>query len=80
MSLLQKFKTDSYCVGGENYSGTNKRREFNAAKGTKLLQGNYTKRKRNKSRTISEAKIEAERLKDFFKSVKKATVNWKKSC
>ena len=28
MSLLPKFKTNSYCVGGRHYSGTNNKRVF----------------------------------------------------
>ena len=28
MSLLQKFKTSSYCVDGGHYSGTNNKRSF----------------------------------------------------
>ena len=42
MSLLNKFKTNSYCVGGRHYSGTNNIRGFNGepasqitSKGTK---------------------------------------------
>ena len=39
-----------------------------------MLKGNCTKCKRNKSVTVSDATIEAEGLKDFFKSSGKATV------
>ena len=74
MSLLQKFKTNSYCVGGRHYSGTSNIRGFITSKGTKMSKGNCVKCKRNKSMTVSEATIEAEGLKDFFKSVGKATV------
>ena len=28
MSLLQKFKNNSYCVGGRHYSGTNNKRFY----------------------------------------------------
>ena len=78
MSLLNKFKTISYCVGGRHYSGTNNIRGFITSKGTKMLMGNSVKCKRNKSMTVSDATIEAEGLKDFFKSVGKATVNFGK--
>ena len=78
MSLLEKFKTNSYCVGGRHYSGTNIIRGFITSKGTKTLKGNCVKCKRNKSRTVIDATIEAERLKDFFKSVGRATVNFGK--
>ena len=40
-----------------------------------MLTGNCVKCKRNKSMTVSDAKIEAEGLKDFFKSVGRATNN-----
>ena len=79
MSLLNKFKTNSYCVGGRHYSGTNNiRRGVISAKGTKMLKGNCVKCNRNKSMTVSDATIEAEGLKDFFKSVGRATVNFGK--
>ena len=78
MSLLSKFKTNSYCVGGRHYSGTNNIRDFITSKGTKMLKGNCVKCKRNKLMTVSDATIEAEGLKDFFKSVGKATVNFGK--
>ena len=78
MSLLNKFKTNSYCVGGRHYSGTNNVHGFISAKGTKMLRGNCVKCRRNKSMTVSDATIEAEGLKDFFKSVGRATVNFGK--
>ena len=78
MSLLNKFKTYSYCIGGRHYSGTNDIRGFVSAKGTKMLKGNCVKCRRNESMTVSDATIEAEGLKDFFKSVGRATVNFGK--
>ena len=78
MSLLNKFKTKSYCVGGRHYSGTNNIRGFFNSKGTKMLKGNYAKCKRNKSLTFSDATIQAEGLKDFFKSARRAAVNFRK--
>ena len=78
MSLLNKFKTNSYCVGGRHYSGTNDIRGFITSKGTKMLKGNCVLCRRNKSMTVSDATIEAEGLKDFFKSVGIATVNFGK--
>ena len=79
MSLLNKFKTNSYCVGGTHYSGTNNIRGFVSAKGTKMLKGNCVKCRRNKSMTVSDATIEAEGSKDFFKCVGRATVNFGKN-
>ena len=78
MSILNKFKTNSYCVGGRHYSGTNNISGAITSKGTKMLKGNCVKCKRNKSMTVSDATIEAEGLKDFFKSVGRATVNFGK--
>ena len=78
MRTLVKFKTNSYCVGGRHYSGTNNIRGVVSAKGTKMLKGNCTKCRRNKSMTVSDATIEAEALKDFFKSVGRATANFGK--
>ena len=75
MSNFNKFKISSYCVGSRHYSGTNNIRGFVTAKGTKMSKGYCTKCIRNKSNTISDAAIEAEGLKDSFKSVDKATVN-----
>ena len=75
MSSFNRFKTNSYCVGRRHYSGTKNIRGVVTAKGTKMLKGNCVKCKRNKSVTVSDATIEAEGLKDFFKSVGKATVN-----
>ena len=78
MSLLENFKTNSYYVGGRHYSGTNNIRGFITSKGTKTLKGNCVKCKRNKTMTVLDATIEAEGLKDFFKSVGRATVNFEK--
>ena len=77
MSLLNKFKTNSYCVGGRHLSGTNNISGAITSKGTKMLRS-CTKCRRNKSMTVFDATIEAEGLKDFFKSVGKATVNFGK--
>ena len=78
MSVLQKFKSNSNCVGGRHFSGTNNISGAITSKGTKMLRGNCVKCKRNKSMTVSDATIEAKGLKDFFKSVGRATVNFGK--
>ena len=78
ISLLNTFKTNSYCVGGRHYSATINKRGVVSAKGTKMLRGNCVKCRRNKSMTVSDATIEPEGLKDFFKSVGKDTVNFGK--
>ena len=54
MSLLNKFKTNSYCVGGRHYSGTVNIRGAITSKGTKMLKGNCVLCRRNKSMTISD--------------------------
>ena len=77
MSILNKFKTNSYCVGGGHYSGTVNIRGAITSKGTKMLKDNCVLCRRNKSMTVSDATIE-EGLKDFFKSVGRATVNFGK--
>ena len=43
-----------------------------------MLKGNCVKCRRNNSITVSDATIEAEGLKDFFKSVGRAAVNFGK--
>ena len=40
MSSFNKFKTNSYCVGGRHYSGTGNIRGVVSTKGTKMLKGN----------------------------------------
>ena len=76
MSNFNKFKTKSYCVGGRFYSGTNNIRDVVTAKGAKMLKGSCAIGRCKKSMTVSDATIAAEGLKDFFKSVGKATVNF----
>ena len=50
MSLLQKYKTKSFCAGGRHYSGSNSTRGYITSKGTKMLKGNCVKCKRNNLR------------------------------
>ena len=78
MSNFNKYKTYSYCVGGRHYSCTNNIRGVVTAKGTKMFKGSCAMCRRKKSMTVSDATIAAERLKDFFRSVGKATVNFGK--
>ena len=78
MSLLNKFENNSYCVGGRHYNGTVNIRGAITSKGTKMLKGNCVLCRKNKSMTVSDATIEAEGFKDFFKSVGKDTVNFEK--
>ena len=76
----QKFKTDSYCVGGRHRSGTkditdeitvNKK----TGKDTKLLVGKCVICNRKKSMIVSDNTIKAEGLGDFFKNLGKKGLN-----
>ena len=72
----QKFKSDSYCVGGKHRSGTkNITGEITVNKKTgkqiKLLVGNCVICDRKKSMIVSDNTIQAEGLGDFFKSLGK---------
>ena len=72
----QKFKTNSYCVGGKHRSGTkditgeitvNKK----TGKQIKLLVGKCLICDRKKSMIVSDNTIQAEGLGDFFKNLGK---------
>ena len=76
----QKFRTDSYCVGGRLGSGTkditgeitiNKK----TGKDTKLLVGKCVICNRKKSMIVSDNTIKAEGLGDFFKNLGKKGLN-----
>ena len=72
----QKFKTNSYCVGGKHYTGTkNITGEITVNKKTnkqiKLLVGKCVMCDRKKSMIVSDNTIKAERLGDFFKNLGK---------
>ena len=79
MSNFYMFKTNSYCVGGRHYSGTNNIRGEFTAKGTKMLKGSCAMCRRNKSMALSDATIAAEVLKDFFRSAGKVNFGKKVS-
>ena len=74
----QKFKTNSYCVGGKHYSGTkNITGEITVNKKTgkqiKLLVGKCVICDRKKSMIVSDNTIQAEGLGDFFKNLGKVS-------
>ena len=78
-----KFKNNSYCVGGKHYSATtNIRGDITVNKKTgmsvKLLAGTCSTRKRNKSLIVSDQTIQAEGLGDFFKHLGSAAKNVEK--
>ena len=77
---FQKFKSNSYCVGGKHYSQTiniygDTKYNKKTQKPIKMLKGTCAKCNRNKSQIVSDQTIEAEGLKDFFKNVAKAAKN-----
>ena len=76
----QKFKPDSYCVGGKHRSGTkNISGEITINKKTgreiKLLVGKCMVCNRKKSMIVSDNTIEAEGLGDLFKNLGKKGLN-----
>ena len=76
----QKFKNDSYCVGGRHKSGTkNMGGEITFIKKTgkeiKLLVGKCVVCNKRKSMIVSDSVIQAEGLSDFFKYLGKKGLN-----
>ena len=74
---FNKFKNNSYCVGGKHYSATIKiRGDITVNKKTgmsvKLLRGTCSTCKRNKSLIVSDQTSQAEGLGDFFRGIGKA--------
>ena len=76
----QKFKSNSYCVGGRHYSSTtnitgdisiNKK----TGKNVKLLIGRCSVCNRKKTMIFSDSVIQAEGLGDFFKNLGKKSLN-----
>ena len=71
----QKFKTNSYCVGGKHYSGTKtitgEITVKKAGKQIKLLVGKCVICDRKKPMIVSDNTIKAERLGDFLKNLGK---------
>ena len=71
---FQKFKSDSYCVGGRHKSTTVKTYGDITSKGIKALIGFCSNCQRKMSMTVSDNTIEAEGLSDFFKNPGKSSV------
>ena len=73
---FNKFKNNSYCVGGKHYSATTNIRGDITQKKTgapnKLLRGTCSTCKRNKSLIVSDQTIQAVGLGDFFRGKGKA--------
>ena len=77
---FNKFKNNSYCVGGKHYSTTiNIRGDITQNKKTgapvKLLRGTCSTCKRNKSLIVSDQTFQAEGLGNFFKQLGSAAKN-----
>ena len=70
---FQKFKSDSYCVGGRHRSATVKIYGDITSKGSKILIGCCSVCNRKKSMTVSDNTIKAEGLGDIFKNLGKVS-------
>ena len=68
---FQKFKSDSYCVGGRHRSTTIKIYGDKTSKGSKVLLGYCSVCNRKKSMTVSNNTIKEEGLGSFFKNLGK---------
>ena len=80
---FQKFKSDSYCVGGRHRSSTKKIYGDITSKGSKVLIGYCSVCNRKKSMTVSDKTIKAEGLGSFLKKnwerfLQKQVKNWQK--
>ena len=72
---FNKFKSDSYCVGGRHRSASLKIYGDITCKASKRLIGYCSFCKRKKSMTVSDNTIKAEGLGDFFKNLGKKGLN-----
>ena len=68
---FQKFKTNSYCVGGRHRSATTKICGDKTTKCSKVLIGCCSICNRKKSMTVSDNTIQAEGLGSFFKNLRR---------
>ena len=68
---FNKFKTDSYCVGGRHRSALKNIYGDITSKGNKVLIGFCSVCNKKKSMTVSDDTIKAEGLCDFFKNLGK---------
>ena len=68
---FQKYKTDSYCVGGRHRSATIKIYGDITSKNSKVLIGYRSVCNRKKSMTVSDNTIKAEGLGSFLKNLGK---------
>ena len=75
---FNKFKSDSYCVGGRHKSATKNIHGDITSKGNKTLIGYCSICNRKKSMTVSDNTIQAEGLGDFLKNLGKKGLNLSK--
>ena len=80
---FQKFKNNSYCVGGKHYFGTkNISGEISVnkkiGKEIKFLVGQCVVCNKRKAMIVSDNTIQAERLSDFFKNLGKKSLMYQK--
>ena len=75
---FNKYKTDSYCVGGRHRSSTKNIYGDITSKRSKVLIGFCSICNRKKSMTVSDDTIKAEGLGDFFKNLGKKALNTSK--
>ena len=68
---FQKFKSDSYCVGGRHRSSTMKIYGDITYKGSKVIIGFSSKCNRQKSMTVSDSTLKTEGSSSFFKNLGK---------
>ena len=72
---FNKFKTDSYCVGGRHRSATKNIYGDITSRGSKILIGNCSVCNRKKSMIVSDDTKKAEGLGDFSKNLGKKGIN-----
>ena len=72
---FNKFKSDSYCVGGKHRSSTVKLYGDITSKVSKVLFGFCSKCNRKKSMTVNDNTIQAKNLGEFFKNLGKNRLN-----
>ena len=68
---FQKFKTDSYCVGGRQRSATTKIYVDKISKGSKVLIGYCSICNRKNLMAVSDNTVQAEGLGSFFKKLRR---------
>ena len=68
---INKFETNSYCVGGRHHSATKNIYDSIRSKGSEVLISYCSVCNRKKYKTLSDNNIKAEGLSSFFKNLGK---------